>query len=172
MNFAVNIEQWKLIDGYDNYEVSSFGRVRNNETSRIMKLNVAKAGYVQIDLCKDGKRKNHRVHRLVGFAFLEKKDGDIEVDHIDHNRSNNIITNLRWTTSSGNGRNASKRKDNSSGHQGVFFDKVNNRWFASWYEDKRKSKSFSVDQLGNEEAKQRAIAYRKQKAEANGYLNV
>ena len=34
---ADNIENWLLIDGYDNYEVSSFGRVRNNRSSRILK---------------------------------------------------------------------------------------------------------------------------------------
>ena len=37
MNFPINIEQWRLIDGYDNYEISSHGRVRNNKTSKIMK---------------------------------------------------------------------------------------------------------------------------------------
>jgi len=36
MNIANNIEHWALIDGYDNYEVSSFGRVRNNNTNKIM----------------------------------------------------------------------------------------------------------------------------------------
>ena len=31
MNFPINIEQWRLIDGYDNYEISSHGRVRNKK---------------------------------------------------------------------------------------------------------------------------------------------
>ncbi len=98
MNFPINIEQWRLIDGYDNYEISSHGRVRKNQTSRIMKLIDRNDGYIEVGLFKDKKKKTHRVHRLVGFAFLEKKNEDIEVDHIDHNRSNNMITNLRWTT--------------------------------------------------------------------------
>ena len=43
----INIEQWRLVDGYDNYEISSFGRVRNSTTSKIMKnyLN-NKTGYI------------------------------------------------------------------------------------------------------------------------------
>ena len=43
----INIEQWRLVDGYDNYEVSSFGRVRNSTTSRIMKQNLTD-GYYKI----------------------------------------------------------------------------------------------------------------------------
>ncbi len=92
MNFPINIEQWRLIDGYDNYEISSHGRVRNNEKSKIMKSNLIRTGYQQIGLNKNGKKKYFLVHRLIGFAFLEKNEEDIEVDHIDHNRSNNMIT--------------------------------------------------------------------------------
>ena len=53
MNFAIEIEQWRLIDGYDNYEISSHGRVRNNKTSRIMKLIRYKDCYHRIRLLKD-----------------------------------------------------------------------------------------------------------------------
>ena len=172
MNFPINIEQWRLIDGYDNYEISSHGRVRINKTSKILSLKYETNGYVRIGLTKDKKQKYFNIHRLVAFAFLEKKDEDIEVDHIDHNRSNNMLDNLRWTTKSGNLRNASMSKRNTSGHQGVYFHKTNNSWIASWYEEKEKTKSFSVNKYGEEEAKQMAIAYRKLKAEANGYLNV
>ena len=137
MNFPINIEQWRLIDGYDNYEISSHGRVRNNETRKIMNYSNRKDGYTRIELSKNGEKKSYAVHRLVGFAFLEKKEEDIEVDHLDHNRSNNLLTNLRWTTSSGNNRNRSISSKNISGNQGVSFDKSTNSWVASWYEEKR-----------------------------------
>ena len=171
MNIAMNIEHWALIDGYDNYEISSFGRVRNNKTSRIMKLNIDKDGYRVIGLCNDNKQKYQKVHRLVAFAFLEKNDEDTEVDHMDHNKANNMLNNLRWVSRSGNQRNASKRKDNSSGHQGISYHKHGNYWYASWYEEKQKQKAFSVKKYGDQ-AKQMAIDYRKQMAEKNGYLNV
>ncbi len=172
MNFPINIEQWCLIDGYDNYEISSHGRVRNKKTSRIRKSSINKEGYNRIGLSKDNKLKFYLVHRLVGFAFLEKKEEDVEVDHIDHNKENNMIDNLRWATRSINGRNSSISSRNTSGIQGVSFDKINNNWVACWQEEKEKRKSFSVKKFGDEQAKQLAINVRKQMCEANGYLNV
>ncbi len=172
MNFPMNIEQWRLISGYDNYEISSHGRVRNNKTNQMMKLKVETNGYIRIGLSKDSKQKFHRIHRLVGFAFLDKKDEDKEVDHIDHNRSNNMLDNLRWATGSINCRNQSKRKDNTSGSQGVHFSIGNNSWVATWYEEKPQSKKFSIKKYGNDEAKQLAINYRKERAQENGYLNI
>ena len=66
---ANNIEQWMLIDGYNNYEVSSFGRVRNNVTNRILKQYVRPDQYHRITLYLKSKVKTYAVHRLVAFAF-------------------------------------------------------------------------------------------------------
>ena len=174
MNFPINIEQWRLIDGYDNYEISSHGRVRNNKTSQIMKLSTTTKGYMQVGLSKDKEKKKFFVHRLVGFAFLEKRDEDSVVDHIDHSKSNNMITNLRWLTMSEKCRNQPISARNTSGTTGVSYDKTDDCWRANWFEEKskRKCKSFNVQIYGNEKAKQMAVDYRKQMAEANGYLNV
>ncbi len=174
MNFPMNIEQWRLVSGYDNYEVSSHGRVRNNKTSRMMKRILNKEGYYCVWLSKDNMKTTFRVHRLVGFAFLEKKDEHSEVDHIDRNRSNNMLDNLRWATKSDNQRNASKRKDNTSGLAGVHYQKDKCKWVARWFVGTtgRKTKSFSVSKYGEDQAKQLAINYRKERAQENGYLNV
>ena len=173
MNFAINIENWRLISGYDNYEISSHGRVRNNKTNRIMKTPTTINGYKNIGLSKDAELKTYNVHRLVAFAFLEKTDEDTDVDHINHDKSNNMVTNIRWVTTSQNCRNASRRTDNQSGTSGVHFDKSKNSWVASWYNDeKQKSKSFSINKYGNEESKRLAMNYRRDKARENGYLNI
>ena len=171
MNFAMNIEHWALIDGYDNYEISSFGRVRNNKTSRIANINTDDKGYYRIQLRKDGSGKTHRVHILVAFAFLEKKEEHTQVDHIDRNRGNNMLSNLRWATRSENNRNASKSKNNTSGIQGVHFDKKGNRWISTWYGEKKYTKSFSVKTY-DDQAKPMADEHRKLMAKENGYLNV
>jgi hypothetical protein len=170
----MNIEQWRLISGYDKYEVSSHGRVRINTNCHIMKQAVDKDGYKIIGLTQDKKRKTHKVHRLVGFAFLDKKNEDIEIDHMDHNRSNNMLDNLRWSTGSINQRNRTIAKNNSSGTSGVTLVTGNKAgWCATWYDDnKRHSKFFSIKKYGDDEAKQFAINYRKERAQENGYLNI
>ena len=174
MNFPINIEQWRLVSGYDNYEVSSHGRVRNNKTNLILKIQNSTAGYKQIGLNRGGEKKKHGIHRLVAFAFLDRTDEQTEVDHLNHDRSNNMLDNLRWVTKSVNQRNASRRTDNISGTSGVSFHNSTNSWRASWQDAnmRHKNKFFSVKRYGNDEAKQLAINYRRERARENGYLNV
>ncbi len=161
--FAPNIEQWKLVNGYHNYEVSSFGRVRNNVTAKILKQSSNSCGYYQVGLCKDGKEKKHKIHRLVAFAFCDNINNYDIVDHIDKNRLNNIFNNLRWVTVSENQRNRTIGKNNTSGHQGVSYKESSNSWIAHWRDNnfKQKFRSFSVNKYGNDQAKQLAIDYRK-----------
>ena len=54
-NFPANIEQWRNVDGYDNYQVSSHGRVRNSKTNRIMTNCINGAGRLHIILSKNKK---------------------------------------------------------------------------------------------------------------------
>ena len=122
-NIPNNIEHWLNIDGYDNYQVSNFGRVRNCTTGRILKPGDDCRGYLKVNLYKDGKRKNHKIHILVANEFIEKPDGKTCVDHIDKNRLNNIVENLRWVTRSENDRNRSMMVTNTSGFKGVSYDK-------------------------------------------------
>ena len=173
MNFPINIEFWRLISGYDNYEISSHGRVRNNKTRQIMKSQIESNGYVRITFRHDGAKKTHRVHILVADAFLQKQNEDTDVDHLDHNRSNNLVNNLRWVTHSQNMRNKSRQRNNTSGTNGVYLHK-NGYWVTSWSDDdiKPKTKYFSINKYGNAEAKQLAINYRRERARENGYLNI
>lgn len=53
------------------------------------------SGYLNVGLSKDGKIKTVRVHRLVASSFIPNPNNNIIVDHIDRNRSNNCIENLR-----------------------------------------------------------------------------
>jgi len=173
---AQNIEQWMLIDGYNNHEVSSFGRVRNNITNRILKQNTRHDQRRQINLCFESKKKTHKVHRLVAFAFCDKPDGCDLVDHIDRNPQNNDRRNLRWVTPTGNKQNMTKRSDNTSGKQGVscYTNKRDKLcyWKARIVNNtgKRIVKLFSIKKLGDAEAKRQAIEYRKQLEVQYGYI--
>ena len=116
-------EEFKRIEGYDNYLVSNFGNVKNSKTNRIMKPGNHPKGYKLVDLSKNGKSKTFRVHRLVGIAFLENPDNKPMIDHIDENKSNNNVKNLRWATPKDNKYNQGKQINNTTGFKGVNFDK-------------------------------------------------
>ena len=83
--FPANREYWKRIDGYANYEVSNFGRVCNATTERILKPR-DRSGYHAVALSKNGKAKNHNIHKLVAHEWLDNPDGKRCVDHVDGNK--------------------------------------------------------------------------------------
>ena len=127
-NLATNREQWASIDGYLNYEISWWGRVRNTTTGRILKGGTISSGYSAVILCKEGKRKNHSVHVLVASEWVGNPDGKRCVDHMDNDKTNNNWKNLRWATSSENSRNMRKHWDGSSSFKGVSWDKRAGKW--------------------------------------------
>ena len=123
-------EVWRTIKDYDNYSVSSFGRVRNDDTDYILKHSKNSEGYYHVELYKKKKVKTYTNHRLVGINFLSNHDNKPKVDHIDKNKTNNNIINLRFATVSQNGFNQGKQKNNKSGFKGVSFNKANQKYVA------------------------------------------
>lgn len=110
-------EIWKEVEGYENYEVSNMGRVRSVDREiyqegiglRKLKGRPVKPwhnGYGYYKVClgsyvsPDGKRKHptEYVHRLVARAFIDNPNNLPVVDHIDFNRANNCVENLRWVS--------------------------------------------------------------------------
>ena len=91
------MELWKEIENFKNYDVSSFGNIRNNITNNKLKYNPNQKGYHLVTLYGDI-RKTIPIHRLVASAFIENPNNFPQVDHIDRNKSNNNIENLRWVT--------------------------------------------------------------------------
>jgi hypothetical protein len=125
-----NREYFRAVSEFTNYEISSVGRVRNSKTGRVLKTQPRKDGYVGVQLSKDGKYKNLLMHRLVALAFIENPLGKPDVDHIDRNKSNNSVDNLRWSTTSENLMNSTKRAFTSSIYKGVYFHGQSDRWRA------------------------------------------
>ena len=124
-------EIWKTVKDYENYSISSFGRIRNNKTDRILKPGKNADGYHQVHLSKNGKEKKHRINRLVAIAFLPNHDDKPKVDHIDREQiTNNNITNLRWASSSENGYNQCIHKNNMTGFKGVSLHKSSQKYRA------------------------------------------
>ena len=125
-----NREIWRSIDGYDNYEVSTHGRVRNATTARILKPCILPLGYQQVGLCKNGKSKRFFIHRLVAQEFIDNPDEKDLVDHINHDVSDNCVSNLRWVSAKENQGNRNKMQNASSKYKGVFFNRRNRKWLA------------------------------------------
>ena len=112
----MSLEQFKLIDGYDHYLVSTWGKVYRIDAARQIReafsystrkltelaTEETSKGYLRVHLYKDGKRKHKKVHRLVANAFIPNPEGKPQVNHIDGNKQNNSITNLEWVTDAEN----------------------------------------------------------------------
>lgn len=95
---------WKPVKGFNNYEVSDDGRVRNVRTGRELKVQTER-GRPYVVLSRPGERKTGRIHRLMALAFLPPPEpGQTDVCHNDGDSTNNVIENLRWDTHAGNMR--------------------------------------------------------------------
>ena len=130
MDYINNLEQWRLVDGFPNYMISSCGRVMNITTFRILKPGMNERGYLIVNLCKDGNQTTKKIHRLVAEAFILNLTNLPCVDHIDRNKLNNHLSNLRWCTQKENQHNRSKNKNGTSMYKGVSFHKPLNKWRA------------------------------------------
>ena len=66
-------ENWRTIDGYPNYQVSSCGRVMNVKTSRILKLTADQLGYYMITLCKNGVTKKNWYSSFSNWIYRKSR---------------------------------------------------------------------------------------------------
>ena len=124
-------EEYKVIEGFNNYAVSNLGNVKNIKTGRILKSWDNTDGYLILDFKMNGKRKSAKIHRLVAEAFIPNPENKECVDHIDRVRNNNNVNNLRWATKSENSINKKIQSNNTSGFSGVIYCKTKMKWLVS-----------------------------------------
>ena len=93
------MEEWEIVPGYENYEVSNLGSVRG-EHNECVKPHFTNGGYTMVKLSKNNKAKRFSIHRLVALAFIPNPEDKPTVDHINRDIYDNRVQNLRWATNS------------------------------------------------------------------------
>lgn len=112
---------WRDVPGYEGfYKVSDCGQVLSVErrvphrngpkrvAERVLRQNTDKDGYKTVVLQKFGRTKTLKVHRLVALTFLGCSS--LQVNHIDMNKANNLLSNLEFVTLKENAQHARKHK--------------------------------------------------------------
>ena len=111
------MEIYKVIQEYQNYSVSNLGNIINNKTNKPVKK-FDNLGYEIVSLFNCSNHKSIKVHRLVASVFIPNPLNKRCVDHIDNNKKNNNVSNLRWATHQENCRN--RVASGKSGIKGVY----------------------------------------------------
>jgi len=95
-----------------------------------LKPYVDTGGYCQVNLHQCKKLTHKRIHQLVANAFIDNIDNKKCVDHINNDRLDNNVKNLRFATHQENNRNRKLTNKNKSGVKGVYFHNERNKWCA------------------------------------------
>lgn len=121
-------EEWREVPNFKNYRISNYGRVHNQKTNNILHP-VNTGGYLKVRLSQNGQNKDFLIHHLVYCCFndiIQYNKKDFCIDHIDGNKHNNNLNNLRKITLSENVKEAYyKQKVNSNIKPVVQYSKSN-----------------------------------------------
>ena len=108
------------IQGYENlYIIYQDGRIYTKYKKEPLKYYITKKGYYQLTLCHNYKKQSFLLHRLIAIHYIPNPNNYEQVDHIDRDRRNNRISNLRWVNNSMNQQNTVKRINNKSGVKNI-----------------------------------------------------
>lgn len=116
------------IQNYPNYLIYPDGRVYSKKIKRFMKLQNHQKGYKQIMIRNEKELKTPKIHRLVAEHYIPNPHNYPQVDHINRDKTDNRVENLRWVSQIGNLLNTSKRKCNKSGYKNINFSQKYQTW--------------------------------------------
>jgi hypothetical protein len=163
-------KDWSEYFSLDTDSPSGLVRIRDNRGKSVVKFNIGTMAYRENFEPRSWQlgfqEKIYQVHRIIWVLIHGSIDKDMVIDHLDGNPFNNSIQNLSLKTQSDNMRNTRKQLNNKTGTTGVRRVKSGSGyWYyeANWRDinGKPKSKNFSIAKLGEENARNSAIEYRK-----------
>ena len=166
MNETLNYNLLFELEDYPDYFINIEGDIWSQKKRNMIKLKPCQhKGYKRVCFYNNGINKSVLVHRLLAQTFIPNPNNLTQVDHINKNRNDNRLENLRWVNHTDNTRNSGLRRDNTSKIQGVHRVDLKGYscWIAQWNDNnsKRCSKTFGFNTCGGgEKAKQLAIEFR------------
>ena len=126
-----------------NYEINKLGEIRRkykNGNITYSKPYLENTGYYRVSI----RCKAYSIHRLLAIVFIPNPDNLPLIDHIDRNRTNNKLENLRWASYSTNNDNRLKKGCICETTE-KYKDKVYIYYRCYWYENNiKKSKRFKI----------------------------
>ena len=165
-------QQFEFIKGYENlYMINRNGEIKSCGKGIIMKPQETEDGYLWVKLSKyeNGEkiRQKYRIHRLLALQYLENPDNKPEIDHIDRNKKNNSLDNLRWVSKVENRRNREDIIENlSEEQQKERLNKIR-EYKKEWAEKDRREKGCKIKAEMNLTKDPNYYARKKREARAN-----
>lgn len=118
------------IKDYPNYLIYNDGRVYSKYSNKFLIGGWCggNSAYKAITLRNNPKQKTYLIHRLVAQHYIPNPNNYNVVDHIDRNKLNNNVSNLRWCRSVDNSHNTGKYITNTTGHKNISYRKSKKSW--------------------------------------------
>ena len=123
------MDEFVSIPDYQDYFINRKGEIlsKRQKKDRIMKPTI-NLGYYRLGLRINKQSKQVLVHRLLAKMFIPNPNNYYCVDHINRDRLDNRLENLRWCNYEKNNQNQCVGKTNKSGYKHIYFESKNKKW--------------------------------------------
>lgn len=124
--------EYRIIKEFPNYEINENCEIRSIKSGRFIKPYLQKGYYRVTLIIEKCKRKSAAIHRLLASEFIPNIDNKPIIDHINQDKTDNRIENLRWSTYKENANNVDpikrKHKTRIKFKIGLVFCENTNKW--------------------------------------------